>query len=314
LSDWRATKEGEAKEAATMTTLPVLNVPTSCAGRGGACCRTQCSTPPAAANLICGDCLEVVASLPPAVCIFADPPDNIGQDYDGVTDRRIREEYQAWLAKCLRLFTTKADVVWLSFNARWTFDVGAMFDRLLREDATLRAKPCQQIFTFGQHRHGDLGNNHRPLYRIMREDARLYPDAIRVESWRQENGDKRADPRGRVPGDVFNFPRVTGNSRQRRGWHPTQLHEGLVQRCLLMSTAEGETVIDPFGGTGTTLRVCKRINRPCTLVELSEAYCRAIAAEHGLKIHVVTAAAALRSTTETSRLEFEPFKTQANAS
>ena len=123
----------------------------------------------------------------------------------------------------------------------------------------LEAKPCVQTFTFGQHNHHDLGNNHRPLLRLRWRNAPLYPDAIRVPSWRQENGDKRADPRGRVPGDVFDFTRVTGNSKQRRTWHPTQLNEGLVERCLKLTTPTGGTVLDPFGGTGTTLRVCKRI-------------------------------------------------------
>ena len=130
-----------------------------------------------------------------------------------------------------------------------------------------------QVFTFGQHNPHDLGNNHRPLWRFARRDAKLYPDQVRVRSWRQENGDKRANPRGRVPGDVFNFPRVTGNSRQRRRWHPTQLHEGLIERCILLSTQPGERVIDPFAGSGTTGRVCKRIGRDCSLIEIDPTYC-----------------------------------------
>jgi DNA modification methylase len=103
-----------------------------------------------------------------------------------------------------------------------------------------------------------------------------------VPSWRQENGDKRADPRGRVPGDVFDFTRVVGNSKQRRPWHPTQLNEGLVERCIKLSTHEGDTVLDPFGGTGTTLRVCKPLGIACTLIELHLGYCVKIAAEHGM--------------------------------
>jgi hypothetical protein len=41
----------------------------------------------------------------------------------------------------------------------------------------VEAKPCVQVFTFGQHNHHDLGNNHRPLLRLRRPDAPLYPDA-----------------------------------------------------------------------------------------------------------------------------------------
>jgi DNA modification methylase len=119
---------------------------------------------------------------------------------------------------------------------------------------------------------------------VFRNDATFYPDAIRVPSWRQLHGDKRADPRGRVPGDVFDFPRVTGNSRQRRRWHPTQLHEELVERVICFSTRDGGTVLDPFAGTGTTLRVCQRIGRRCVGIEIDRTYCEQIAAELNLGV------------------------------
>jgi DNA modification methylase len=110
----------------------------------------------------------------------------------------------------------------------------------------------------------------------------LYPDAIRVPSWRQEHRDKRADSRGKVPSDVYKFPRVVGNSKQRRRWHKTQLNEGLVERCIKLTTTQGEHVLDTFAGTGTTLRVGKRIDRNCTLIEMDAGYCAKIAEEHDL--------------------------------
>ena len=167
-------------------------------------------------KLIRGDCLEVLRALDEAACIFADPPDNIGLDYNEFTDKRPDDAYVAWLGDCLRLFIQKAGIVWISYNAKWSFAMGMIVHDLLREHNWLEAKPCVQVYTFGQHNHHDLGNNHRPLLRLRRDDAPLYPDAIRIPSWRQLNGDRRADPRGRVPGDVFDFPRVTGNSKQRR--------------------------------------------------------------------------------------------------
>lgn len=230
------------------------------------------------------DCLEWLRKTDEKfVCAFADPPDNIGLGYTGFKDKKPDSDYVNWLGNVIQLTIFRSEITWWSFNAKWTFDVGVIFRDLLRSCRYV-AKPCVQTYTFGQHSHTDLGNNHRPLWRLMHEDSLLHPDAIRVPSWRQENGDKRADPRGRVPGDVFDFTRVTGNSKQRRAWHPTQLNDGLVERCIKMSTLEGHPVLDPFGGTGTTLRVCKALNRPCTLLELSPAYCRRIADEHGLEI------------------------------
>lgn len=215
-------------------------------------------------------------------CIFADPPDNLGLEYTGYNDLITYDEYIRHLKLWVYAFARAARHTWLSFNARYTVVMGTIVDDLCRQIPALVVKPCVQTFTFGQHNHKDLGNNHRPLWRISHIHAPLYTDAIRVPSWRQLNGDKRADPRGRVPGDVFEFPRVTGNSKQRRTWHPTQLHESLVERCIKLTTKEGDRVLDPFGGTGTTLRVCRRINRQCDLIEIDPSYCAKIREENEL--------------------------------
>ncbi len=195
-------------------------------------------------------CQDAFATLKmrQAQCAFMDPPDNIGLGYEGMSDKRAEDEYLLWLGGVIAEACHYADTVWVSFNARWAAKLPKWLPVLLVE----RITPMVQTFTFGQHRHTDFGNNHRPLWRIQRKNAQFYGDQIRVPSWRQENGDKRADPRGRVPGDVFDFPRVTGNSKQRRSWHPTQLHEGLVERCILSCTKPGDLVVDPFAGTGTT--------------------------------------------------------------
>jgi len=258
-------------------------------------------------RLFNGDCLKVLPTLEDFDCIFADPPDNIGLGYDAYDDKLADAEYVKFLEEVLTWSVLRAKVVWWSFNAKWTFQVGRIFENLIYQYADsprkLLGKPCVQVFTFGQNNKHDLGNNHRPLWRLMWDDAPLYPDAIKVPSWRERNGDKRAKPGGRVPGDVFgndsandgatisldagpypgdvfDFPRVTGNSKQRRAYHPTQLHEELVERCIRLTTKEGDTVLDPFGGTGTTLRVCDRINRDCTLIELDPMYCQHIRNDH----------------------------------
>jgi site-specific DNA-methyltransferase (adenine-specific) len=229
------------------------------------------------------DCLDVLQTLESVDTIFADPPDNIGLGYGAYKDTLPNGEYANLLSEWLHSFVYKAKTVWCSFNVKWTFEMGRIAFGMLERLRGLEIKPCVQTFTFGQHNHHDLGNNYRPLWRFRWSDSPLFPDAIRVPSWRQENGDKRADPRGRVPGDTFDFTRVVGNSKQRRPWHPTQLNEGLVERCLKLTTPPSGTVLDPFGGTGTTLRVCKRINLPCTLIEVDRDYCQQIAKENDLQ-------------------------------
>ncbi len=236
-------------------------------------------------TLINADCLEYLRDTGRHWdTIFADPPDNIGTKYRNSKDKIDDASYVHLLRQWLTIFLDCTNCVWFSYNAKWAFEVGRVISELLDGRASLEAKSFVQTYTFGQHRQTDLGNNHRPLLRLRWKDYPLFPNAIRVPSWRQLNNDKRADPRGRVPGSVFDFPRVTGNSKQRRHWHPTQLNEGLVERCLRLTTPSGGTVLDPFAGTGTTLRVCKRLEMKCTLIENDFFYCNKISEEHEIPV------------------------------
>jgi DNA modification methylase len=150
------------------------------------------------------DCEGQLRAMPSVHCIFADPPDNIALDYDEYKDRKPDHEYLADMMRWLDTATQKASTVWWSFNARWTIEMGVIAQAIKSKwGGQLEAKTMVQVFTFGQHNPHDFGNNHRPLWRFQHASGQRNMDAIRVPSWRQLNGDKRADPRGRVPGDVF---------------------------------------------------------------------------------------------------------------
>ena len=228
-------------------------------------------------EVINANCLQALPKIKNIECIFADPPDNIALAYNDYTDRMSDADYGQFLSKLVAITTLNANVVWISFNSRHILKMADAVRRQMPVDWDFR--PCVQTFTFGNYQKNELANCHRPLWRLTSPNAKFYPDDIRVESERQRLGDKRANPNGKIPGDVFDFPRVTGNSHQRRSWHPTQLHEGLVERCIRYTTAPGDLVVDPFGGTGTTLRVCQRIGRPCKLIEIDSEYCERIKSE-----------------------------------
>jgi DNA modification methylase len=224
-------------------------------------------------QLVCGDYREWIKSNPvKARMVFADPPDAINLKYNGFKDKFSDAEYEQLLMGVLLDGSSFADVIWLSVNSRHTSLLGYV-THIFLSNTDWDFKPCVQTFTFGQHNHNDLGNNHRLLYRYTKPGVELYPDAVRVPSWRQLNGDKRADPRGRVPGDVFDFPRVTGNSKQRRAFSPTQLHEGLYERCIKLCCASGDTVVDLFAGSGTLGRVGPRCGVNAIMVEVSRETC-----------------------------------------
>ena len=219
-------------------------------------------------RIIQGDCLEVLPTLPKATMVWADPPDNLGVEYAGVGDKRDRWEYGRWLRDVIHEGQIQSDVFWLSYYYRYQ---ALVFGKCVCSDEQWRQFIWR--FTFGQYRYTDCGNGYRPILRLMHPDVKLYPDAIRVESARQKLGDKRADPRGRVPDDVWEFPRVCGTFHERKKWHPNQHPKDLLRRMVLFSTQPGDLVIDMFAGTGNMLEICKELDRNCIGIELSEFYC-----------------------------------------
>jgi len=76
--------------------------------------------------------------------------------------------------------------------------------------------------------------------------------------------------------DFIELPIVQGKERLRgdngRALHPTQKPENLLERIILLGSKEGDTVFDPFMGSGTTGIVAKRLKRDFIGIEISEDY------------------------------------------
>jgi len=58
--------------------------------------------------------------------------------------------------------------------------------------------------------------------------------------------------------------------------HPTMKPVGLLRKLILNSTNVGDTVYDPFGGSGSTLIACEQTKRRCVIVEIDPEYCKVI--------------------------------------
>jgi site-specific DNA-methyltransferase (cytosine-N4-specific) len=57
--------------------------------------------------------------------------------------------------------------------------------------------------------------------------------------------------------------------------HPAAFPRELARRCILLGSREGDTVLDPFGGSGTTGVAALELGRSAVLIELNPKYCRA---------------------------------------
>jgi site-specific DNA-methyltransferase (adenine-specific) len=233
-------------------------------------------------KIIHGNCLRVLEKIDePVACIFADPPDNLNLNYQGYADNIDKFEYAQLLARWIALFTQKSPIVWLSHFRDY------LPITLAKRPVNFDWKLILWRYTFGQNNANDFGSGYRPILRYSAKDAVFYPRNCLVPSARLNCGDPRANPDGRVPDDVWEFSRVCGNFPERRQWHPTQHPEKLIERIILFSTKENDLVVDPFGGTGTTLRVCRRLNRRCITVDISRYYCEKMSTETGVPLITV---------------------------
>lgn len=59
--------------------------------------------------------------------------------------------------------------------------------------------------------------------------------------------------------------------------HPTMKPIGLLRRLILNSSHIGDSVFDPFGGSGSTLLACEQTGRVCYIIEKDIEYCHTIA-------------------------------------
>ena len=77
--------------------------------------------------------------------------------------------------------------------------------------------------------------------------------------------------KGAFQSSVWEVPKPTQNKL-----HPTMKPVELIENALLNSSLEGQTVLDLFGGSGSTLIACEKTGRVCRMMELSPRYCDVI--------------------------------------
>jgi len=223
--------------------------------------------------------------------VFMDPPDNLGLDY-GVDDNKV--DYYMWLESVILNAMYLAPIVWVSYYHRHDIEIKSRLHWILKKlKPSWEARTIIWRFTFGQYNDKDCANGYRPILRLSNPGVKWTVDSIRVASRRMEMGDPRAKG-PRVPDDVWEFPRIVGNSPERRKWMPTQHPEALLERIVKMSIPPQEScghlrstyeikkprVLELFSGSGTMIRVAKKLNVDLDTVELSDRNIKELRAEH----------------------------------
>lgn len=219
--------------------------------------------------------------------VFADPPFNIGYKYDSYKDNRT--DYHAWcqewVDKCVVQLKPNGSL-WIAINDE---NAAELVIACKRAGLAMR-NWCVWHYTFGTHLKKKFSRCKTHLLYFVKdpEDFTFNRDAILVPSARQTKyGDKRAAGGGKTPGDVWEFSRVCGSFKERQGWHPCQMPESVLERIILACSNEGDKVLDPFAGSGTTLAVAQRLGRESVGYEISGKYAKGISEriDCSLKFH-----------------------------
>ncbi len=226
------------------------------------------------------DCIQGMAKLPEGTIdlAFADPPFNIGYEYDVYQDRKEREDYLAWSEKWIagvhRILKPNG-TFWLAIGDEYAAEL-----KLLSQKVGFHCRSWViWYYTFGVNCTKKFSRSHAHLFYFVKDPNNfVFRDqdmANRIPSARQlVYADARANPKGRLPDDTWvkspagmvdgltasedswylrpqdiqgcfsgeedtwYFPRVAGTFKERAGFHGCQMPEQLLGRIIRSCTED----------------------------------------------------------------------------
>ena len=247
-------------------------------------------------TLLQGDMLSVLEKITDPIpdhsidMIFADPPYNLSNDgftckggrmvsvNKGEWDRSKGPEadfefHKAWITACHRKLRP-GGTIWISGTYHSIYQCGVALQiggwHVLNDIAWFKPNASPNLscrmFTAS---HESLiwartskKDKHVFNYKAMRESDYHEKDVLKKE--------------GKQMRSVWSIA-LTKKSEKRFGKHPTQKPESLLERVILSSTNAGDTVLDPFCGSGTTGAVALRHGRRFIGIDMDKDYLYGIA-------------------------------------
>jgi site-specific DNA-methyltransferase (adenine-specific) len=225
-----------------------------------------------------GDCLEILAAIPESCVdlVFADPPYFLSNngitchagkmvsvnkgDWDRSRGPDQNHDFnRAWLAACQRILKPDGSI-WVSGTSHVIHSVGFAMQqlgfKLLNDISWVKPNPPPNVscryFTHATETIIWAAKNkkarHKFNYKLMRQHA----------------GNRQMK-------SVWTIPPPDREEKQ-FGKHPTQKPVALLERILLASSHEGDLILDPFLGGGTTLVSALRLRRQAIGCELDAAF------------------------------------------
>ena len=221
---------------------------------------------------ICGDAIEEMKKIPDCSIklIATDPPYNLNKNYGISKDNFTFEEYlnfsRTWLKEAKRVLTEDGSI-YLFMGMRYIAYVYAILEQELGMSFN---SWITWHYTQGIGKTRGFSPRHDDILFFTKNSEKFIfnLDNVRVPQkyYREIN-----NMLGANPGNVWEFSHVHYCSKNRK-MHPTQKPEALFERIILASSNEGDTVLDPFMGSGTSLRVCQQTTRNAIGIDINPEY------------------------------------------
>ncbi len=213
--------------------------------------------------------------------IFADPPYNIGKNFNGhkdswPTDGEYLDWCYKWIDLCIKKLKPNGSLYLMASTQCMPF-----FDLHFRQRMTVLSRIIWFYDSSGVQARKFFGSLYEPILYCVKDPKNYTFNSkdILVEA---KTGAKRklidyrkAVPTPynteKVPGNVWEIPRVRYRMDEYEE-HPTQKPVALLERIIKASSNSGDLVLDPFSGSFTTSYTAKRLGRKSIGIELQEPY------------------------------------------
>jgi len=245
-----------------------------------------------------GDVQNFLATIPDGTVklIITSPPYNIGKEYEmRVSIDRYLAQQENVINDLYRVLHPQGSICWQVGNyveKSEIFPLDIFFYPIFKSLGMKLRNRIVWHFGHGLHARKRFSGRYETLLWFTKSDDYTFNlDDVRVPSKypgkRHYKGAKKGqlsgNPKGKNPSDIWllmqkewetglwDIPNVKSNHPEKTG-HPAQFPIELVERCVLAMTDEGDWVLDPYAGVGSTLIAAIKRGRRAMGSEKEEKY------------------------------------------
>lgn len=238
--------------------------------------------------IVNGDCLEILKQIPSNSVdfCFADPPYNVNKKYESWNDAIDIREYfnwcDKWITELARIIKPGKTVAILNIP-QWTVrhfkhlnKILSFQDWILWEGLSLPVRMIMPAhysivcFTKGKAKPLPAYTRQKHLTLEDKSITTIKEYYCNRASCIKKRNKENINDKTNISNLWWDIHRLKHNSK--RVDHPTQLPPLFMQRLISIFTNEGDIVLDPFNGSGTTSLCADQLNRKYFGIELSEKY------------------------------------------